>query len=153
VKWRAVALAVVVISAVGCQARDERTCSVLEGVWRIVEYRVTGPDVDITNPDPQPSLYMFDRRHYSVVRIPTSERPRDFEMTWRPTDEEKVRAFNSIIVNAGTYELTDSTLTTRPFIAKTPEFMGGWAVSRYSFANDTLSLETLEIYSHDGVPD
>ena len=58
-----------------------------------------------------------------------------------PTDAEKVAAFDSFIANSGTYELTDSTLTTRPMVAKTPNFMAGESLTfMYRVEADTLRL-------------
>ena len=73
--------------------------------------------------------------------------------SWRPTDEERAAAFSSIIVNAGTYSITDSTLTTFPIVAKTPEFIGGTAIYDYSISGDTLRVEMTDALSRDGVRD
>ena len=115
--------------------------------------RYVGPGVDVTNRDPQPGLHIFAKRHYSMVWMPVQERPADSAEKWVLTDEEKVRAFSSIIVNSGTYELTDSTIVTHPVVAKTPEFMGGMAIHEYAIRGDTLRMTLLDAYTHDGVRD
>jgi hypothetical protein len=57
------------------------------------------------------------------------------------TDAEKVAAFDSFIANSGTYELTDSTLTTRPMVAKNPTFMAGGSLTfTYQIEGDDLRL-------------
>ena len=63
-----------------------------------------------------------------------------------------VTAFESIIVNSGTYEVSGSRLIVRPVVAKTPEFMGGRQTYEYRIDGDLLSLETVELLSRDGVP-
>jgi hypothetical protein len=64
-----------------------------------------------------------------------------------------VDQFNSIIVNSGSYTISDSLLLTVPMVAKTPEFIGGKATYRWSFDNDTLSIAVLNIYSHNDILD
>ena len=42
----------------------------LEGVWRIGAIRSEAETDTTSNADPQPSLVIFTRQHYSMVRIP-----------------------------------------------------------------------------------
>ena len=71
----------------------------------------------------------------------------------KETDEEKAAAFSSIIVNSGTYTLSDSLLTTFPTVAKTPEFIGGRATSAWRVSGDTLRLDMTDCLSSGGVRD
>jgi len=58
-----------------------------------------------------------------------------------PTDAEKLAAYDSFIANSGTYEVSGSTLTTRPIVAKNPNFMSGGSVTyTYEIEGDTLRL-------------
>lgn len=125
----------------------------LEGVWRIVETRTVGPEGEVVNDAPLPGFFSFAERHYSMTWSPGRERLPDNVRTWFPTDEEKTAQHDAIIVNAGTYELTDSILTVRPLVAKTPEYVGG--LGRYSWrvVADTLWVTTLDIRARTGVQD
>jgi hypothetical protein len=61
--------------------------------------------------------------------------------TLEPTDAEVLTAFGSFIANSGTYEVSGSTITTRPTVAKTPNFMAGGSLSyTYRVEGDTLWL-------------
>ena len=47
----------------------------LQGVWRVTEVTTTGPNAS-TNKSPQPSLYIFTPKHYSLMRVNgTTARP------------------------------------------------------------------------------
>jgi hypothetical protein len=54
-----------------------------------------------------------------------SDKPREPYAGAAPTTEEKVAAFDSLLANAGTYEITGKTLTLRPTVARNPGFTGG----------------------------
>ncbi len=139
-------LPLVAALAVGCQPATEEA-GPLEGAWKVVEFSTTSPDTSSTITSLQPSLFIFLKQHYSVMFVPGSE-PRELfsgdepVLGWLdPTDAEKLAAYDSFIANSGTYELTDSTLTTRPMVAKNPNFMAGGSLTfTYRVEADTLRL-------------
>ena len=125
----------------------------LEGSWEMVEIGVISERGENRYPDPAPGLFIFGESRYSMVWMPLTEVPGDFEDIWRPTEEEKAAAYSSIVVNSGTYTYTYTTVTTVPAVAKTPEFIGGYAVYTYSVVGDTLWIEMVDTVSRDGVQD
>jgi hypothetical protein len=143
----------ILLAAVGCAQTLVQTPGPLEGAWLVDEIRMIGPEGESVNPSPQPGLYIFSGRHYSMVWMPWSEPRGDFARKWYPTDAEKIASFDAVIVNSGTFELDGSTLTTIPIVAKTPEFMGGIAVYECRFEGDALWLTMTDNTSHDGVQD
>jgi hypothetical protein len=100
---------------------------------------VTGPD-SAANTAVQPSLYLFDDKHYSMMRV-TGNQPRALAAKDTSTDAEKLAAYKSFIANTGTYEVADSTLTIHPVVARDPNFMSGGS-DKYQFrvSGDTLWL-------------
>ncbi len=111
--------------------------SSLQGAWKIVEVTYIDQDTS-TNTNPQPSLIMFGKDHYSVLNI-AGEKPRALFKGEQPTTEEKVSVYDSFFANAGTYEVNGSTLTTHPSVAKNPNFMaGGSAKFQYNIKGNTL---------------
>jgi hypothetical protein len=90
----------------------------LKGAWRIVE--LTSGDGK-TNNKPEPSLYIFTDRHYSIMRVTAPRGP----YPESPTDKDKVAAFDPFIANSGTYQVTGTQLTTQPMVAKNPNAMTG----------------------------
>jgi hypothetical protein len=111
----------------------------LEGAWKVAEIVVTGADASNT-PNPQPGLSIFTRTHYSFLWVPGNQ-PRTLFRAEDPSNEEKIMAFDSFVGNTGTYEVSGTTLTIRPMVARFPNCMGG-AFMRYQFRVDgnTLSL-------------
>jgi hypothetical protein len=114
---------------------------------------VSGPEGESVDAQPLPGLYIFTREHYSIVRMLGGQLPPDNARLWFPTMAEKAGQHDAIIVNAGTYELADSILTTHPVAAKTPEFIGGRTVYVWKIVADSLWLTTLDIRSRDDVQD
>ena len=154
-RWCALLLVPIVL-ATGCQQYTTdvpETGSPVAGSWVMKEIAVVSERGENHYPDPAPGLFMFDESHYSMVWMPLTEIPADFEEIWKPTEEEKAAAFSSIVVNSGTYTYTDTTLTTIPSVAKTPEFIGGYATYTYRVAGDTLWMEMTDTVSRDGAQD
>jgi hypothetical protein len=125
----------------------------IQGVWKVVEIRQEVSGKEYRNTEPQPGLMIFTRDYYSMVWMPLDRVQPDNATIWQPTDTEKIQQFNSIVVNSGSYTLSDSQLTAFPIVAKTPEFVGGKADYLWKSAQDTLHLKILSIYSRDGEPD
>jgi len=136
-----------------CQKTVQSLLKPIEGAWKVVTIQTVLPQGKFTNRNPQPGLFIFTRDYYSMVWMPRTAKLPDNKQIWQPTDQEKVDQFNSIIVNSGSYIISDSLLTTIPLVAKTPEFIGGKATYRWSFNKDTLSIAVLNIYSHNDILD
>ena len=146
-------VAVITFTLTACQQSDNGGSDnqTVEGVWKIEE----GKNVDAngqTTRTVQRSLVIFTEGHYSYVYTSGDEQRKLPAEHWNQTDVEKINAFNTIVVNTGTYELTESKLVTRPIAAKSEQFVGGYASHDYRLEGDTLYLETTEIVSVDGVP-
>jgi hypothetical protein len=114
----------------------------LEGVWKIAEEVVTGSNASTTT-SPQPSLFIFTRTHYSMLRV-ASAKPRILFKGTDPTTDEKIAAYDTFTANTGTYEISGTTLTVRPIVAKSPNFMaGGFDKYQFRIEGNTLWLTSL----------
>ena len=124
----------------------------LEGAWRVTEESFESPAASWTNTSPPPSLYIFAEQHYSIMLVPSGadggSQPRELFPgnepvlgSAEPTDAEKVAAYDSFIAHSGTYEVSGSSLTTRPMVAKSPNVMSGESLTyTYQIEGDTLQL-------------
>ncbi len=112
----------------------------LLGAWLIVETTRTTPDSAWMNENPQPGLYIFTDRHFSIMLIP-GDSPRTNLFPNAPP-EQRLAAFEDFIADAGSYEATDTLLTMRNVIAKVPDVMnsGAGGPYRYWLDGDTLTL-------------
>ncbi|MDP2320369.1 MAG: lipocalin-like domain-containing protein [Acidobacteriota bacterium] len=120
-----------------------QTAPSLQGAWRVTEVVVTGANA-ATNTSPQPGLYVFTGQHYSIITVNTARKdlgnPSDAA---KLTDAEKMaryEAWNAFTANSGTYQISGSTLTTRPMVAKNPGVMGTSATREFKIDGKTLTL-------------
>ena len=162
------ALLSVMLTVGGCapapeeQAAEEAVIQeTLEGAWKITEESFESPAAGWTNTRPQPSLYIFAEQHYSIMLVPSGpggrSQPRELFSgndpvlgSAEPTDAEKVAAYDSFIANSGTYEVSDSSLTTRPMVAKSPNVMSGESLTyTYQIEGDILQLTTTPPWAPD----
>src|SRR4029453_10189901 len=102
----------------------------MEGAWRVVEVVRTGAEPENTA-SPQPGLFIFGEKHYSMMWIRGAKARAPYAGE-APTPEEKIKAFDSLVANSGTYEVSGATITVRPMVARSPNFMAGGS-SKYQF--------------------
>lgn len=144
-------LVAVLVSLAVASCQQSGPVNPLVGAWTVVEIQQTGADGKIQTFQGQPGLSIFTKSHYSTVHVPGPAARQPFAKRWEPTPDEIRTAYESIIVNSGTYAVSGSRLIVRPVIAKTPEFAGGHGTYEYKIDRDTLSLEAVELQSYDGV--
>jgi hypothetical protein len=112
----------------------------IRGVWRISElaWRTPGAEWEIRTP--YLSQYIFTGKHYSYMYA-SGAGPRKLFAgdPNRPTDAEKVEAYNSFVAASGTYTLAGQTLTLRARVHKNPNEMTGHPLT-YTIAFDGDAL-------------
>jgi hypothetical protein len=137
--------AVVVLLVLGTWVSTQSQSPSLEGAWRVSEVVVTGAEA-ATNKSPQPGLYLFTKKHYSVLAVAGTEPRKQFPPGNDPdklTDAEKIARFEAwerFTANSGTYEVKGGTLTTTPIVAKNPSVMGRTQTREFKLAGSTLTL-------------
>jgi hypothetical protein len=120
----------------------------LQGVWSVSEMTPGSGSATIT--PPQPGLFIFTERYYSAVHSLGGEPRSRSAVSFSPTAEEKVAQYDSIIANAGTYDVSGSTVTFRPQIAKSPEFVGGQSTMNVQIDGDVLTFTATRVVAADG---
>ena len=145
---------VVLVTTASCgqaptPAEPSAPASPLLGVWSMTTMTPGGDGVTI---DPsQPGLVIFTEGYYSAVySLGPDPRPPS-AAGFNPTSEEKVAQYNTIIVNTGTYEAGGSTITFRPMVAKSPEFIGGHSTMDFQIHGDVLTLTVQSLVAGDEV--
>jgi Lipocalin-like domain len=109
----------------------------VEGAWKVVEIVLTGDRAENT-PTPEPGLFIFGHKHYSMMWVRGGKARTPYAGEF-PTNEEKVKAFDSLVANSGTYEVSGSALNVRPMVARSPNFMAGGS-SKYEFRVEGSNL-------------
>lgn len=137
--------AVVVLLVVGASIMTESQSPSLEGAWRVTEVVVTGAESS-TNKTPQPGLYLFTKKHYSILSVGGTSPRKSFAAAKDPaklTDAEKMaryEAWDAFTANSGTYEVKGNLLTTQPIVAKNPSVMGQAQTREFKIDGKMLTL-------------
>lgn len=130
-------------------AQAGTTGASIEGVWRIAEVTTTGVNA-ATNASPQPSLIIFGKGHYAYLSVAGTQPRAKYEApkdAAKLTDAEKIARYeqwNAFTANAGTYEISEMTLTRRPIVAKVVDVMttNPPIVQEFKLEGNTLWLIT-----------
>jgi hypothetical protein len=148
-----VVFAVVMLVAVA-SAQDERRAPAvptgesglqdepdLRGVWKIAELASRLPAAQWeVRATPHLSQFIFTAKHYSYMYVPGGGPRKLFAGDPnRPTDAEKVEAYNSLVAATGTYSLAGRSLTMKARIHKNPNEMAG-APLTYSVTPDGSTM-------------
>ena len=132
----------------------------IQGVWRVVEVTITdtAPGASAlglpkgTHTTVQPGLLIFTGKHYSTIND-TAAKPRSttpFKVAGQPTVEEMQSQWGPFAANAGTYELSGTTLTRRAIVAKNPANQGGKFFTRSAIKLDGQNLWITAVESSTG---
>jgi hypothetical protein len=142
------AVAAVAAAALACPAQAasaSATAKTFEGVWKVTKVVITGPNAR-TDSNPQPSLAMFARGYYSILRD-NSRGPRKTTLRakspGKPTDAEKIAKYEEwapYSASAGTYEVKGDTLITHNVVAKQASGMTATELATFKFVGDTFVL-------------
>jgi hypothetical protein len=113
----------------------------LQGVWQITEFNLTGPTPrTIALPEPRANLVIFTARHYSRVEV-QAETPRPPIADIAKATADELRAtWGPFVGEAGTYEVSGSSVTMKPIASKNPAIMGPGIFITYSFKIDGNAL-------------
>ncbi len=117
--------------------------SALEGAWRVAEMTTAGPGGGRVD-SPQPGLLLFTGGYYSYTLV-TADEPRPVPPRGVATMEDLLNAWSPFTANAGTFEVSDTTMIRRPLVAKSPDAMGPGIFNAYTFhmRGDTLWITTV----------
>lgn len=123
----------------------------IQGVWRIVEARVTGPGARSIPFAERPNLTIITARHYSRVEV-QADKPRPVLADVAKATADELRAvWGPFVSEAGTYELTAGpSITMRPIASKNPAVMGPGVFITYSYKLDGDMLSLTQVRNQSG---
>ena len=111
----------------------------IQGVWKLTEQTAGGT----TKVMSQPSMYIFTKKHYSIIYVST-ETPRAVvdDISKMTADELRATFVSGFIANAGTYEFKGGKVTMHPIVAKSPAFMAGgnWMTSAVTINGNSMTI-------------
>lgn len=106
-----IALLAVVVHGQGGQGSQARN---LEGAWKVTS--VVTPQQKFASP--QPSLYIFTKKYYSIMRI-NGDVPRPVSLSKDPSALELQAMYGpTFSANSGSYSVTGDVVTLTPIVAK-----------------------------------
>jgi hypothetical protein len=139
------------VSFFGCQQNQKTNSKValdFEGGWKLVEFNYFNQDTSVNVPNTS-GMFIFGDGSYSVLWTRGVRTP--FVDLSNPSDDEIKAAFNSIIFNMGTYEVSNDTIITKSQVARVPGFEGGGYIYKFNRINeDSLQLKVVDEYYPDG---
>jgi hypothetical protein len=122
----------------------------LVGAWEMQQVHWKSDEKNYSIEKAQPGLFIFSDKRYSIMWAPGEEPRTPFKVLSKPTDEEAIAGFKSVVFNGGSYVHDGSTVTTTAAIAKVPGFEGGKQFYRYNIEGDTLHLTMFDETYPDG---
>jgi len=140
-----------VVSAAACNSAQAPPTSPVEGAWRFSQLQSISAEGETTTVPTHESMLLFSSGHYSIAFSRGDTKIPPYGGVWAPTDAEAVARMASIVVNSGSYEISGSSLTTRPIFALVPSYIGGRTEYEFSLSGDTLTLRVVDVVSADGV--
>ena len=124
-----------------CHSLAAQTPPRLQGAWQLIQITTTGPQ-GTTNGKPLPSLYLFTRRHYSLVSE-NGDAPRTTVRTDSSTREQLVDILR-FSAQGGTYDVSGNQVTFHRIAALFVPNMapGNFRTDTFRLQGDTLWLTT-----------
>lgn len=119
----------------------------ITGVWKVEQFAFRYPDSAWTiRTQPHESLYIFTSKYYSYAYVPGGSQRKLFEGDPnKPTDAEKIAAYESFVSNSGTYFLKDSILSMQAIIHKNPNEMTDKSLMyKIKLENNKLQLTIMD---------
>jgi hypothetical protein len=138
----------VVTTSLSAQSKPSAQASV-QGAWKVIEITTTGPGAS-TNKNPQPGLYLFTGKHYSLTRV-DGETPRTGVADNATATADQLRDVLRFAAQAGTYEITGGELVLRRVAALSAANMVSGNIATYSYKLDGNTL-TLTPRTTQGAP-
>lgn len=123
------------------------TAESFEGVWKVTKVVRTGANAS-TNTHPQPSLTIFYRGYYSLIKDISSEPRKPSPAPKDPTkltEAEKIARFEEwdpFRASAGTYEVKGNPLITHSIVAKQAKGMTLTEEVTIKFEGDTFVVSS-----------
>jgi hypothetical protein len=144
-------IGIALVGALGISAAAQSKPGSVQGVWQTVELTITGPGArTITLPEPLANLTIFSGKHYTRVEVQT-EKPRPILAAPANATADELRAtWGPFVAEAGTFEVTDNTITMRPIASKNPAIMGPGVFLTYSFKLEGTTMWVTQVRNQTG---
>ncbi|HTS64264.1 MAG TPA: hypothetical protein VMH28_19715 [Candidatus Acidoferrales bacterium] len=121
----------------------------LAGVWQVIERSSSGPN-GATNSNPQPGLFLFTEKYYSIV-YDHSDKPRPDVDFSAASDAEKLAVLMPMQAQSGTYEISGTTVTLHPMVVMITRYLHTGYPPKFTFKFEgAQTLVMTQIQSPNG---
>jgi hypothetical protein len=122
----------------------------IQGAWKVTEVTTTG-NGGRTNTSPQPSLFLFTRKHFSMLAVNgDNPRPNTPADPSKASAAELFAAWGPFTAVSGTYQVSGGTLTTHPSVSKNPRNMVPGAEATYTMKMERKTLILVNVTGPGG---
>ena len=111
----------------------------LIGSWHLQTINYVYADTTYTVDAHQGSL-LIGKSRYSIMYNPSWKARVPFKNLSKPTEDEILAGFRSIVFNSGPYEIIDNVMLALPDIAKVPGFEGGKQYYRFKIEDNKMTF-------------
>ncbi len=115
-----------------------------QGVWSVQSISWILSDTTYRIEKAQPGFLHLSQGRYSFIWTPTPTQRVPFESLAKPSNDEMVQGFQSIVLNAGRYSISDNQISVTAEIAKVPGFEGGSQIFDYAIDQDTMTYTMVD---------
>ncbi len=134
-----------------CNSTPAPSISPIDGAWHFSQLQTVTADGESTTIATHENVLLFADGYYCIAFSSGESEVPPYNEVWNPTKDEAAARLASIVVNAGTYEISGPNLITRPVFALVPSYIGGRAEYEFSVVGDTLTLRMMNVVSSEGV--
>ncbi len=150
-RFKLIILCLAVMLLMACQKKQLKPeNNPLLGAWQVVSVAWVSSEQTHTIEQAQPGMFIFNDSHYSLMWSPKRTPRTPFKNLSKPTDEEILAGFKSIVFNAGAYEVNGQEVVATARVAKVPGFEGGQLFYRFEFDGPLLLLTMYDETYPDG---
>ena len=150
IKARFFLIIALIFTLAACNITPKAKNDSLIGAWKVNKVIWKNGEKSAEIEKAQPGVFIFTDRHYSLQWTPTQKPRTPFKILSKPTDEEAISGFKSVVFNAGSYKITEKGLTSTAVIAKVPGFEGGQQIYTLKWQQELLYLTMVDEVYPDG---
>jgi hypothetical protein len=129
----------------------QSTPPALQGVWQTTEITIGGATPrTITVGEPRPYFTILTAKHYSRTEIQAdAPRPVIADISKATADELRT-IWGPVVAEAGTYDVSGTTVTMHPLASKSPAAMAAGAFIVYTYKVDGNTLWLTQVRNQSG---
>ncbi len=141
---------IITLLPLSCFSEDKIKNNPLLGSWKMKEIHYIYPEATHSQMQAFTGTFIFTPKRYVILYNPWKNERKPFKKLSKPTNEEILASFKTIVFNSGSYTYTNSTVSTIADIAKVAGFEGGQQFYQYTIKDNVLDITMFDETYPDG---